>query len=153
MSITIWYSFFSEEDGPLTNCHKPCLPTEMETWAWTRTQKRKATLKRHLIDGSNKHANGEIKKLGRQEVLPVHVEEELVKHLVAMENMFFGVTRKGLMKLAYEVAAKNDVPHGFNRVSKMAGKTWYRKFMLRHPEISLRQPEATSVVLTMSQWF
>ena len=43
----------------------------------------KATLKRHL-DGSNKHANGEIKKLGRQQVLPLHVEEELVKHLVAM---------------------------------------------------------------------
>ena len=49
------------------------------------------------------------------------------------------------MKLAYEVAEKNDIPRGFNRVSKMAGKTWYRKFMLRHPEISLRQPEATSV--------
>ena len=47
----------------------------------------KATPKRHL-DGSNKHANGEIKKLGRQQVLPLHVEEELVKHLVAMENMF-----------------------------------------------------------------
>ena len=95
----------------------------------------KATLKRHL-DGSNKHANGEIKKLGRQQVLPLHVEEELVKHLVAMENMFFGVTRKELMKLAYEVAEKNDIPHGFNRVSKMAGKTWHRKFMLRHPEIT-----------------
>ena len=52
----------------------------------------KAILKRHL-DGSNKHAN-EIKKLSRQQVLPLHVEEELVKHLVAMENMFFGVTRK-----------------------------------------------------------
>ena len=49
------------------------------------------------------------------------------------------------MKLVYDVAEKNDIPHGFNRVSKMAGKTWYRKFMLRHPEISLRQPEATSV--------
>ena len=94
---------------------------------------------------SNKHANGEIKKLSRQQVLPLHVEEELVKHLVAMENMFFGVTRTELMKLAYEVAEKNDIPHGFNRVSKMPGKTWYRKFMLRHPEISLRQPEATSV--------
>ena len=83
----------------------------------------KATLKRHL-NGSNKHANGEIKKLGRQQVLPLHVEEELVKHPVAMDNMFFGVTRKELMKLAYEVAEKDDIPHGFNRESKMAGKTW-----------------------------
>ena len=103
-----------------------------------------ATLKRHL-DGINKHANGEIKKLGRQQVLPLHVEEEFVKHLVATENMFFGATRKELMKLAYEVAEKNDIPRGFNRLPKMADKTWYRKFMLRHPEISLRQPEATSV--------
>ena len=27
-----------------------------------------------------------------------------------------------MMKLAYEVAEKNDIPHGFNIVSKMAGK-------------------------------
>ena len=86
--------FFSEEDGPLTNCHKPCLPTEMGLNATAKAYGvPKATLKRHLY-GSNKHANGEIKKLGRQQVLPLHVEEELVKHLVAMENMFFGVTRK-----------------------------------------------------------
>ena len=50
----------------------------------------KATLKRHLY-GSNNHANGQIKKLGRQQVLPLHVGEELMKHLVAMENMFFGL--------------------------------------------------------------
>ena len=53
----------------------------------------KATLKRHL-DGSNKHANGEIKKLGRQQVLPLHVEEVLVKHLVAMENIFWSNTKR-----------------------------------------------------------
>ena len=39
----------------------------------------------------------------------------------------------------------NDIPHGFNRVSNMAGKTWYWKFMMRHPEIGIRQSEATSV--------
>ena len=53
----------------------------------------KATLKKHLY-GSNKHENGEIKNLGRQQFLHLHVEEELVEHLVAMENMLFGVTRK-----------------------------------------------------------
>ena len=95
MSITILYSFFSEEDGPLTNCHKPSAYRNGDMGLNASAKAYgvpKATLKRHL-DGSNKHANGEIKKLGRQQVLPLHVEEELVKHLVAMENMFFGVTQ------------------------------------------------------------
>ena len=105
---------------------------------------QKATLKRHL-DGSNKHANGEIKKLARQQSLLLHVEEELVSHLLAMEKMFFGVTRKELMKIVYEVAEKNGIPDGFNRVSKTAGKTWRQKLMLRYPAKSIRQPEATFV--------
>ena len=140
---------FSDEDGPLIEELSQAMSAYRNGDMGLNESAKtygvpKATLKRHL-DGSNKHANGEIKKLGRQQVLPLHEEEELVSHLLTMESMFFGVTRKELMKLAYEVAEKNGTPHGFNRVSKTAGKTWYKKFMLRHPEISLRQPEATSV--------
>ncbi|KAK7095561.1 hypothetical protein V1264_006951 [Littorina saxatilis] len=38
----------------------------------------------------------------------------------------------------------NRINHSFNKEKKTAGKDWYRHFMRRHPEISLRQPEATS---------
>ena len=106
----------------------------------------KATLKRH-IDGSNKYAKGCLKTLGRQQVLPEYVEEELVKHILTLENMFFGVTRKELMRLAFQVAERNGIPHVFNAELKSAGKTWYKKFMKRHEDkLRLRQPEATSIV-------
>ncbi|XP_070182914.1 jerky protein homolog-like [Littorina saxatilis] len=38
----------------------------------------------------------------------------------------------------------NRINHSFNKEKKTAGKDWYRLFKRRHPEISLRQPEATS---------
>ena len=105
----------------------------------------KATLKRH-IDGSNKYAKGCLKTLGRQQVLPEYVEEELVKHILTLENMFFGVTRKELMRLAFQVAERNGIPHVFNAELKSAGKTWYKKIMKRHEDkLRLRQPEATSI--------
>ncbi|KAK7092313.1 hypothetical protein V1264_008076 [Littorina saxatilis] len=46
--------------------------------------------------------------------------------------------------MAYQIAEMNRINHAFNKEKKTAGKDWYRLFMRRHPEISLRQPEATS---------
>ncbi|KAK7099863.1 hypothetical protein V1264_022909 [Littorina saxatilis] len=60
------------------------------------------------------------------------------------ERRFFGLTRNDLMKMAYQIAEMNRINHSFNKEKKTAGKDWYRLFKRRHPEISLRQPEATS---------
>ncbi|PSN51128.1 hypothetical protein C0J52_21606 [Blattella germanica] len=37
------------------------------------------------------------------------------------------------------------LPHNFNAEQQMAGKKWYYAFMKRHPTLSYRQPEATSM--------
>ncbi|KAJ4437211.1 hypothetical protein ANN_17346 [Periplaneta americana] len=55
------------------------------------------------------------------------------------------LTRRSVMKLAYEIAEKNKLATWFNRETKSAGKEWFSGFMKRHPELSLRQPEATSL--------
>ena len=104
----------------------------------------KAKLKRHL-DGTNKYAKEDMKRLGRNQVLPPEVEEELLQHVIAMENMFFGVTKKELMTLAFQIAEIKGISHTFNMEKKQAGKDWYRSFMKRNPRISLRQPESTSM--------
>ena len=59
--------------------------------------------------------------------------------------MYFGMRVDDLRRLAFDIAEANQLEHGFNRESRMAGKKWYYAFMKRHPELSLRTPEATSM--------
>ena len=59
--------------------------------------------------------------------------------------MMFGVSRRDLRPLAFQLAARNGLAHAFNTTKLLAGNHWYYSFLKRHPELSLRQPEATSI--------
>ena len=72
----------------------------------------KPTLRRHLLN-LNKYANGSTLKRGRGTCLPHDFETELVEHVVRLEKMLFGITRKDLMKLAYELSERNGLQHVF----------------------------------------
>ena len=102
-----------------------------------------ATLKRHL-DSGNKYANGSKKFSGRPQTLPPELEAALVKCVLDMESMLTGLSRTDLMELAYQLADVNGID-GFKHGKQSASTMWYRKFMKRHPELSLRKAEATSV--------
>ena len=104
----------------------------------------KATLLRHLMR-TNKYAIGSIKQLGRQPSLPIELENLLAKYIQDLDTMLFGISRKYLMSLAYQIADKNKLRHMFNNGIGFAGKHWYHNFMKRHPELSFRKPEATSL--------
>jgi hypothetical protein len=65
--------------------------------------------------------------------------------VLQLDERLFGLTRKDLRRLAYEIAEIKNLPHGFSHEKRMAGDKWYYGFIARHPQISLRQPEATSV--------
>lgn len=65
----------------------------------------KATLKRHF-DCSNKFANGSSTFFGRPTVFSPKMEEELVKYLLDMDRMMFGLTRNDVRSLSYQVAEK-----------------------------------------------
>lgn len=71
-------------------------------------------------------------------------EKEIIDHIVNMEGRFFGLTTRDVRHIAFEVAERNKIPHNFNKKVCLAGKDWLYGFRKRHPEISLRIPEATS---------
>ncbi|XP_018578256.1 uncharacterized protein LOC108916477 [Anoplophora glabripennis] len=77
-------------------------------------------------------------------VFSAEQELELVVYLKAMERRLFGLTMQDFRSVAFQLAVKNGLDHSFNKDKKMAGKDWMAKFMDRHPELSLRKPEATS---------
>ena len=103
----------------------------------------KATPKRH-VDNKNKYANGNKKYSGRPTSLPAELESVLVQHCLELESMMIGLTGHDLMDLVYQLAEINQLDNSFNREKKSASKHWFYDFMKRHPELSLRQAEATS---------
>ena len=61
-----------------------------------------------------------------------------------MERRFFGMTTTEVRYLAYHMAECNNIDHNFNEDTGMAGKDWLVGFQQRHPDLTLRLPEATS---------
>lgn len=104
----------------------------------------KATLSRHE-KSQNLFANGAVKYHGQSCTLTQAMEQELVSHCLELEAMYFGLRVDDLRRLAFDLAEANGLQHNFNKNEKMAGKKWYYAFMRRHPELSLREPENTSI--------
>lgn len=71
-------------------------------------------------------------------------EENLVSHIIDMQNRFYGLSGTEMRRIAYELAEQLNLKHTFNNDKKMAGKDWLSLFLIRHSEISIRKPEATS---------
>ena len=98
----------------------------------------RATLQRHMKENNTE------RRLGRfRTVFSSEQEELLADHLKKMDRMFYGLTMDALQKLAFEYAERNDIDNPFRKGK--AGKGWIHNFMLRHPEMTLRKPEATSI--------
>lgn len=73
-------------------------------------------------------------------------EEALITHVVDMSNRCMPLTRKEFLKLSFDLAEQSKLNHRFNMIKKSAGKHFYYDFVKRHPELSLRRPESTSLM-------
>lgn len=103
------------------------------------------TTLRDRPDDKIKCAKGSNKHFGRPPILPRAIEDELVQHILDREAMLFGLIRKSVMELAYEVAARSVLSHTFSLEKKSAGKKWLKLLLNRYKEISLRRAEAISL--------
>ena len=85
----------------------------------------KATLKRHL-DEKNAYAKNDVKHFGHPKVLTDDLDTLLVKHVLKLEAMFSGVNRIDLRKMAYQLAAQNDL-HTVQKPMKLVSKKGKRQ--------------------------
>lgn len=84
-------------------------------------------------------------KKGRKAIFSEEQERELEEHIIKCSKVFYGLTIEMVRKIAFKFAKVNNLKHNFDETSQMAGKDWFYGFKKRHPNISLRKPESTSI--------
>lgn len=84
-------------------------------------------------------------------------ELRLVTYLKRSAALHYGLTKKNTLKLAFNYAkALSEEPDSKTKIPKewvaaeSAGEFWLRGFRKRHPSLSLRKPEATSLARATS---
>lgn len=104
----------------------------------------RATLQRYIneckVDGGVAKKN-----MGRPTTLTSEQEDDLSSVIQDMERRMYGLTPENVKKIVYSYCVKNHIGHSFNAHYQQAGKKWMRLFFNRHPELSLRKPEGTSL--------
>lgn len=73
-------------------------------------------------------------------------ENQLVKHMKDLDARLMPLSRSEFLKLSFDLAGSLKLPHRFNTEKKMAGKDFYSAFMKRHPELTYRKPQSTSLM-------
>ncbi|XP_008545945.1 uncharacterized protein LOC103570117 [Microplitis demolitor] len=108
------------------------------------------TLRRYFI----KFKNGDNLSAGyhpHNKVFSTAQENLFVNNCLSSAQLYYGLTTIDLRKLAYEFAVANQIkrPSSWD-TNKQAGVDWTNDVMKRHPEISIRVPEATSLARGMN---
>jgi len=73
-------------------------------------------------------------------------EQELLKYILTSAKMYCGLSTKEARVLAFQFAAKKkkNFPKNWT-TNQIAGDDWLDGFKKRHPEVSIRKPEPTSI--------
>ena len=104
----------------------------------------RSTLERR-VKNKNKIAIEVTKSLGsKQRIFSDAMEADLMRYILRMRELYFGLTLMELRHMAYHIAEQNGIPNLFDSGKELAGYDWVRGFMRRHPNLSVRTPEATS---------
>jgi len=101
------------------------------------------TLRRHR---DKKVLESGTAQLGRHRtILPEDAEKEHHDHICYTEKLLHRLTMWDVRRLAFELAEKLGLNHPFNKERRLSGKDWLQGFLQRHPDLSLRKPQATNL--------
>ncbi len=72
-------------------------------------------------------------------VLTKEEEDAVVKYLISMCDMGYGLTREIVMNWAFRIVEKSGRAHPFTGES--AGRSWFMGFIQRNPSLTVRTPQ------------
>lgn len=78
-------------------------------------------------------------RVGPDPVLGVQGEEKLAKWILDMAKCGFPLNKQELLESVSKIIEKSGTKTPFK--DGKPGETWYQKFLKRHPQISIREPE------------
>lgn len=96
----------------------------------------RSTLRDHFKTGKVE------RRLGRKSVLSSQEEQDLSNRIIRLSNMGVPLTPKSVRRSVFSYCKKNGIGNKFNNESEMAGYSWYKAFMRRHPELSKRKAQS-----------
>lgn len=78
-------------------------------------------------------------------------ESILEKYIIACSNIYYGLSPKNIRRLAYQLAIQHNKKFSETwNENQQAGKEWLTGFLKRHPSLSIRSPQATSLARATS---
>ena len=83
---------------------------------------------------------------GPNTVLTEEEETKLADYLLQMGEMGYGLTREGVMGLAYSIVEKSKCPFQNGSV----GRAWFEGFMRRRPNLTIRSAQSLSYCRAIS---
>jgi hypothetical protein len=89
------------------------------------------------------HATGKVefgKKPGPPSISTAAEEQKIVEYAIEMGRIGYGLTRERVLEMVKKIIDKDGRPNPFK--NNYPGRKWWRLFLQRHPEVSLRIPEA-----------
>lgn len=84
--------------------------------------------------------------LGRKPILTKELENELIEHVRLMEKQFFGLTRRDLCSIAFQLARRHNIPNSFSRLHQSAGQNWLKRFLDRHKDVIRKRKRTEACV-------
>lgn len=72
-------------------------------------------------------------------------EKKVATHIKKMQKFGFAPTQSMVREMAYGLAEKLKIHHKFNKNKKRAGKDWFKAFMKRNTDLSIRKSEGVSL--------
>lgn len=86
-----------------------------------------------------------------RQVIKYEDEKHLEEYIKKAASLYYGLSPLEIRVLAYEFAIMNNIPVPRNwKVDCRAGTDWFTSFLKRHPCLSIREPEATSIARATS---